>query len=333
MQSIVKNEKSWQRTLAESITDVKTLCTLLEIEEASLGKYSQSIGQFPLRVPYGFVQRMKKKDPDDPLLRQVLPLEKEMEVVPGFNQNPVQENQYNPVPGLLHKYPGRVLLTLAGSCAVNCRYCFRRHFPYASNLPGQQGWQMALNYIANDKSIEEVIFSGGDPLVVKDSVLNDLVQQLILIPHLKRLRIHTRLPIMIPERITEEFISLLKKSGLQIVIVIHSNHANEIDSSVKSALQLIQEAGFALLNQSVLLKGVNDEVEALKDLSEVLFSVGVLPYYLHMLDPVQGSAHFLVSEKKACQLMKDLMSQLPGYLVPKLVREVPGEKSKSFIKV
>ncbi len=289
---------------------------------------AQRAGQlFPLRVSESFVARMHKGDPHDPLLRQVLPLEEEYAVVEGFSSDPLNERDKNPVPGLLHKFKGRVLLTVTSACPVHCRYCFRRSFPYHENNPGRAQWQQAFDYIARDNSIHEVILSGGDPLTLDDDYLNFFMQQLNTILHVKILRIHTRMPIMIPERISDELIQTLTRTRLKPVVVIHCNHAQEIDTSVGAALQKLAK-NLQVLNQGVLLRGVNDEADTLRLLSEKLFANDVLPYYLHQLDPIAGAAHFLVNDETAIKLHQQIAAQLPGYLVPKLVREVPGFEAK-----
>ncbi len=272
---------------------------------------------------------MRKGDIDDPLLRQVLPLAEEEAEVPGFIGDPVGDLAAAAVPGVLHKYRGRVLLVTTGACAVHCRYCFRRHFPYADSNPSVQQWQGALEYIHGHSDITEVILSGGDPLAFSDSRLADLVEQVAAIPHVKRLRIHTRLPIVLPSRVDKNLLAWLQRTRLQKVVVVHANHANEIDEEVRAAMRKLRDAGTMLLNQSVLLKGVNDSAEELADLSERLFEAGILPYYLHLLDRVQGAAHFEVDRARALWLMQVLRARLPGYLVPRLVREQPGADSKT----
>jgi L-lysine 2,3-aminomutase len=286
---------------------------------------------FPLRVPRGFVARMRPSDPRDPLLRQVLPLAEECLAVEGFGADPVGDLSAMVVPGVLHKYHGRVLLTATGACAVHCRYCFRRHFPYADANPAVDQWHSALGYIAGEKSITEVILSGGDPLSLPDRRLADLVRRLEAIPHLRRLRLHTRVPIVLPERVNDELRDWLGATRLKTAVVVHANHANEIDASVMTALAGLKTSGAELLNQSVLLRGVNDSTEALMALSEKLFEAGVLPYYLHMLDKAQGTAHFEVEEAAARRLMAELNRQLPGYLVPRLVREIPDAPGKLWL--
>lgn len=321
-------QANWQIALADAITDLSGLLAAVKLDAPDIGASATAVRQFPLRVPRGFVARMRPGDPNDPLLLQVLPHAKELEWAPGFSTDPLQEKRVNYIPGLLHKYHGRVLLTVTSGCAVNCRYCFRRHFPYEDNNPGTEGWNDALEYIAAHADIREVIFSGGDPLLVKDAPLGALINKIAQIPHVKRLRIHTRLPVVLPERVTPGLVNCLTATRLQPVVVVHCNHANEIDDHVRAAIRDLTAARITVFNQSVLLKGVNDSVAALLDLSEALFAAGVVPYYLHLLDKVQGSAHFEVSETEAQQLLSGLLQQLPGYLVPKLVREQPGAKSK-----
>ena len=285
-------------------------------------------GCSPLRVPRGFVARMRRGDPHDPLLRQVLPLAEECLTAPGFAADPVGDDAAMTVPGVLHKYRGRVLLTATGACAVHCRYCFRRHFPYADANPAADRWQAALGYIAGDASISEVILSGGDPLTLSDRRLGELTDALATIPHVQRLRIHTRLPIVLPERVDDGLLAWLGNLRLPGVVVVHVNHANELDAAVKAALARLKDAGVQLLNQSVLLRGVNDSGDALAALSEALFACGVLPYYLHLLDKVQGAAHFDVPESIAQTIATDMRGRLPGYLVPRLVRELSGAPAK-----
>lgn len=323
--------QDWQILLANAITDPQELCEILELHSPELDNLLLQNSQFSLRVPRGFVARMEKGNWRDPLLLQVLPLIKELNDVPSFCHDPLQEQQVNPIPGLLHKYHGRVLLIAASGCAIHCRYCFRRHFPYENNTPGSSGWQLALDYIAKDQSISEVILSGGDPLILKDSLLKDLVERLAGIPHIKILRVHTRIPIVLPERITTTLINILNASRLQPVIVIHCNHPREIDQNVHHALTTLHQAGVTLLNQFVLLHSINDAAETLIELCQKLFQSGVLPYYLHLLDPVAGAAHFSVDANTGKQLIQQMAARLPGYLVPKLVREIPGEVNKTHI--
>jgi EF-P beta-lysylation protein EpmB len=321
--------ETWQQSLQNVVRDVHELCQLVEINPNQLPISELAQQQFSFKVPRSFVARMEKGNPTDPLLLQVLPQIAETVEQLGFVQDPLAERNSNPVPGLIHKYHGRVLLIISGGCAINCRYCFRRHFPYKENNPSREQWQQAINYIAADTSITEVIFSGGDPLVATDKQLEELIQQLAQISHLKRLRIHTRLPIVIPSRITERFIDCLTQTRLEPVIVLHSNHARELSDEVALAMQALRQKGIVLLNQSVLLAGINDTLDAQKALSERLFSVGILPYYLHVLDKIDGGAHFDSSETSALSLIESLRHCLPGYLVPKLVREEADMKSKT----
>jgi len=321
----------WQRELADAVTDPDELCQLLQLSIADSQRVRQACQLFSLRVPRGFIEKMQVGDAQDPLLLQVLPQASELLDRAGYSDDPLQEKQHNPVPGLLHKYHGRVLMTLVGGCAVNCRYCFRRHFPYGDNMPGQQGWQQALDYIAKDNSIHEVILSGGDPLIVKNTQLHELIQRIQAITHVHTLRFHTRLPIVLPSRIDDGFIQLLQQTRLQKVMVIHANHANELDIHTAAALKRLQQAQVTLLNQSVLLRGVNDNDRDLINLSRQLWRCGVIPYYLHLLDPVNGVGHFEVAEATALALHQHLKQALPGYCVPRLAREVPGRLSKTWL--
>lgn len=314
----------WQEVLTDLVTDIDELCSMLKLDRQQVIE----LKSFPLRVPRSFIARMKPGDPHDPLLRQVLPISEELTMAPGYSHDPLGEEAANKVKGLLHKYHGRVLLTVTGACGVHCRYCFRRHFPYQQNQLDNANWQRILTYIAEDPSITEVILSGGDPLMLKDQQLSQYIKDLEQIPHLKWLRFHSRMPIVIPERITKEFIQLLQSSRLSCVMVVHANHANEIDEAVGEGLKRLREAQIPVLNQSVLLRGVNDEVATLINLSERLFSYGVQPYYLHLLDKVAGAQHFEVPLERAQQLYQTLLEKLPGYLVPKLVKEQAGALSK-----
>lgn len=319
---------SWQQSFIHAITDPKELLELLELDMGLLAGAKTAANLFPLKVPRGFLSRIKKGDVNDPLLRQILPIGVEEEVHPDFTDDPLNEADVNPIPGLLHKYHSRVLLTWVGTCAVNCRYCFRRHFPYEKNNPGSAGWETVLEYIANNPTITEVILSGGDPLVSNDRLLSLFSQKLSAISHVKRLRIHSRVPIVLPERITTEMIDWITQAPFKTILVVHANHPNEIESSVKHAMQRLSAAGITLLNQSVLLKGVNDNVDVLVELSERLFDAGILPYYLHMLDKVRGAAHFAVDTETATSLHWELTKRLSGFLVPKLVCAQPDAPAK-----
>ncbi|MEX0618991.1 MAG: EF-P beta-lysylation protein EpmB [Pseudohongiellaceae bacterium] len=323
--------QKWQQILSDLVTDPKELLQILELDPSRLPVSGRVLAGFPLKVPRPFIARMEKGNPADPLLAQVLPVNRELESHTGFCHDPLAETQYNPAPGLLQKYQGRALLTVAPHCTVHCRYCFRRHFDYASNTPARSEWRQALDYIAADSELTEVIFSGGDPLACSDRQLAWLAEAVADIPHVRRLRIHSRTPIMIPQRVTGELLRWMTGTRLKTVLVLHCNHAREIDDEVGQALGLLHASGITLLNQSVLLKGVNDSVTALKQLSESLFEKNVLPYYLHLLDRVEGVGHFDVAETEAVGLLRELRGHLPGYLVPRLAKEVPGEGAKTLI--
>ena len=319
---------SWQRLWREAVRDPAELLALLALPGLAARLAGDAGRAFPLRVPRGFVARMRQGDPADPLLRQVLPLNEEDRPVPGFGLDAVGDQAARVANGVLHKYAGRALLVATGSCAVHCRYCFRRHFPYSGDTAAAGRWQEALEHVAGDPTLHELILSGGDPLSLSDQRLGELLQALPAIPHLRTLRIHTRLPVVLPERVDAGLCALLAALPLRCVVVVHANHANEIDPSVADAFARLRATGALLLNQSVLLAGVNDEVEALVQLSERLFDAGALPYYLHQLDRVAGVAHFEVEDRRARALAEALRGRLPGYLVPRLVREIPGDVGK-----
>ena len=324
--------KSWQWHLQNAIRSPLALAKTLGIESEL-----QSIdvdSSFPLLVPMPYLQRIVPGDLTDPLLRQVLPIAAERVVHQGFSADPLQEvtfTQKSATSALIQKYHGRILIITTGACAVNCRYCFRRHFPYGDSAPGHSDWLPVIKEIAADPAITEVILSGGDPLILNDARLAELSRLIGAIPHVQTLRIHTRLPIVIPQRICDDLISWVSASTLKVVFVTHINHANEIDDPVSAAIGKLSAAGVTLLNQSVLLRGVNDSSSALIDLSIRLFEIGILPYYLHLLDPVSGAAHFDVPEDEALTLMKSISARLSGYLVPRLVREVPGAEAKQLL--
>lgn len=318
----------WQNALRDAVRSPAELLELLGLPRSLLDTSPRAAHSFPLRVPRAYVARMRRHDPDDPLLRQVLPLAAEDDDSAGYGPDPVGDLPALAAPGVLHKYRGRALLVTTGACGVHCRYCFRRHFPYGDANPTVDQWRPALAYIASDTTISEVILSGGDPLSLPDARLAELIEQLAALPHVRRLRVHTRLPIVLPERVDDGLCAWLAATPLQKVVVVHANHANEIDTATAAALGRLRGCGATLLNQSVLLRGVNDAVASLADLSEALFAAGVLPYYLHLLDKVRGAAHFDVTETEAVRLVTELRSRLPGYLVPRLVREIAGEASK-----
>ena len=320
----------WQTALANAIREPSELLKYLNLPETLLEGAIAASDSFALRVPLGYCQRIEKGNPNDPLLRQILPVDKELQTAEDFVLDPVADQAAMQVPGLLHKYQGRILLITTPACGVHCRYCFRRHYPYQENR-SDQNWQEAIDYIRDNSDIHEVILSGGDPLSLTESRLKNLTDKLMTIPQIKTLRIHTRQPIVLPERVNTELLHWLDSLPWKIVMVLHCNHANEIDSSVATALNQLHLHQVTLLNQSVLLAGVNDNAEALINLSHQLFDHHVLPYYLHMLDKVQGAKHFCVDKSKARQLLTEVRQRLPGYLVPKLVEELAGEKSKMAI--
>lgn len=323
--------EEWLRQLADVITDPLELLQLLRLSEhPDLRDGAAARRLFPLRVPRAFAARMEPGNANDPLLRQVLTQQQEFLQTPGFSTDPLDEQQ-SVVPGLLHKYHNRALLLVKGGCAVNCRYCFRRHFPYQENQGNRANWSTALDYIRRHQELNEIIFSGGDPLMAKDQELDELITQLEALPHLLTLRIHTRLPVVIPARVTSALCRRLAESRLKVVMVTHINHGNEIDRALRESMDRLRLARVTLLNQSVLLRGVNDNADTLAALSEKLFAAGILPYYLHVLDRVQGAAHFLVDDQEARQIMQQLLTRVSGYLVPRLAREIGGENSKTLL--
>jgi EF-P beta-lysylation protein EpmB len=318
---------SWQAALRAAVRDPKELMRLLELPPDALGPAASTA--FPLLVPRGFVARMRKGDPFDPLLKQVWPAAAELDAAAGFTADPVRE-QGLAARGVIRKYPGRVLLIASGACPLHCRYCFRREFPYGSQLAARADWSAALAELRGAADAREAILSGGDPLSLSNRRLGELVNRLAD-AGLTTLRIHTRFPVALPERVDEGLVRVLSGTRLRTVVVLHANHSNELDASVERALQKLEPAVTALLNQAVLLRGVNDDADALAALSERLFACGVLPYYLHLLDHVTGAAHFDVEERAGTELVSALRARLPGYLVPRLVRETPGELSKTVV--
>ncbi|MCC4800985.1 EF-P beta-lysylation protein EpmB [Enterovibrio norvegicus] len=321
-------EQNWIKEIANAVSDPQILLQQLDIEPTPWMSGFSARALFSQRVPQSFIARMEKGNPNDPLLRQVLPVVEEFDEAEGFTTDPLEE-QDNDVPGLLHKYKNRVLMIVKGGCAVNCRYCFRRHFPYQDNKGSKETWRETIAYLQDHPEVDEVILSGGDPLMAKDHELKWLVEAIEAVPHIRKLRIHTRLPVVIPSRITTALTQLLKETRLKVILVTHINHANEINDELRHSMAILRQANVTLLNQGVLLKGVNDSVDSLKNLSNTLFDCGILPYYLHVLDKVKGAAHFLVSDDEARSLMAGLIKEVSGYLVPKLTREVGGKASKT----
>jgi len=326
-----KSLSNWQLEYKTSITNIEQLCQTLGLNIEQLPISTQANKQFQIRVPMSYVERMQHSNPNDPLLLQVLPTHHEENHIEGYLKDPVGDLQSIKTPGLLQKYNGRALLLATSRCAIHCRYCFRRHFPYSAQNPRHDNWTQAVHELQLDHSITEVILSGGDPLVLDDSELAKLVSKLESIEHIQRLRIHTRLPVVIPNRISDELLNWISNSRLKIIMVLHINHAQEINTPLYTNLQKLKNINCTLLNQSVLLQNINDQSSSLVNLSEALFNAGVLPYYLHLLDKVDGAAHFDVCKENARKLMREITKQLPGYLVPKLVMEIPGEQSKSLI--
>jgi len=324
-------ENPWQRDLRLAVRDARELCRRLNLPAEMADAATSGAEQFPVFVPPAYLQRIVLGEPNDPLLRQVLPLAAEGATHPGFSTDPVADRQAAIGPGVLQKYAGRALLITTGACAVHCRYCFRRHYPYQEIPHSDTAWDNALETIAQDTSITEVILSGGDPLMLVDTTLAALTEKIAAIGHVQRLRIHSRLPVMIPSRINAELLSWLSGTRLTPIVVIHANHAREIDAKVIQAQDRLRTAGVTLLNQAVLLRGVNDSVAAQADLSKRLIEVGVVPYYLHQLDRVAGAAHFEVPLERGKQIIEQLRATLPGYMVPRYVQEVPGELNKVIL--
>lgn len=321
--------RNWHQALAEAVRDADRLIDLLDLPERYREPARRAAESFPLMVPRSFLRRMEPGNPRDPLLRQVLPLEEELTPNPGFSDDALAEENFRTAPGLLQKYEGRALMIATGVCAVHCRYCFRRFYPYGNEPRREIDWQPALEAVAADNSLREIILSGGDPLMLTDSRLAFLCGELERIGHLNRLRLHTRLPIVLPERVTEPLVSLLTSGRLTPIVVVHANHPREVVDDCADALQQLVRSGITVLNQAVLLKGINDTVEAQLELSERLIDLGVIPYYLHQLDRVSGTAHFEVPESVGRRIIEELRRRLPGYALPRYVREIPGEPSKT----
>ena len=325
-----KKQFNWRTEISEAFRTPLELLTYLGLEDSELGTRADPEQEFKMLVPRSFAAKMKAGDPNDPLLRQVLPTYQERETGEEFLKDPLEEwPDSHASKGLLQKYKGRALLMPTAACAINCRYCFRRHFPYAPLK--KDALQQTLEAIRLDKTLKEVILSGGDPLILRDEILFDLMDKLANMPHVKRIRIHTRIPTVLPSRITESFINKIRGQQSEIVIVTHINHPNELDEETDKVLRKLRQAGLALLNQTVLLKAVNDRAKILVELSEKLFNQGVLPYYLHISDKVEGTQHLCVTTNTARQLFRDMLKELPGYLVPRLVVEEPGKSSKTLI--
>lgn len=323
-----RHTPSWKREQANAVRDPAELLRLLGLDTALLPAALDASRAFPLRVPHSFIARMERGNPSDPLLRQVLPLGEEWDDQAGFSRDPLHEADMRTATGLLQKYAGRALLTITGACGVHCRYCFRRHFPYAEENP-RRDWSQVIEKLKADASISEIILSGGDPLLLDTPRLREVSSALSEIPHIRRLRIHSRQPVVLPSRVDDELLAWIKDLPFQVILVIHANHPAEISREVSERMHALDKAGITLLNQSVLLRGVNDDADILAELSERLFAARVLPYYLHVLDKVAGAAHFDLKEIRALELWQELHARLPGYLLPTLVREEPGKAGKT----
>lgn len=330
MQIEINHKPQWLIDLAQAFNDPAELLGYLDLNPADFRDAIAARKLFALRVPRPFAAKMQKNNPNDPLFLQAMSHQNEFLQADGFVKDPLEE-QHSPAPNILHKYHNRLLFMLKNSCAINCRYCFRRHFPYAEVKSGKAVWQQGVAYIAQHTELEEVILSGGDPLMAKDHELDWLLTQIEQIAHIKTLRIHSRLPVVIPNRITEELTRRLQQSRLKVVLVTHINHANEIDSIFADKMAMLRQAGIVLLNQSVLLKGVNDNAQVLKALSDKLFDCHILPYYLHLLDKVEGASHFYIADEQALAIYQALQRITSGYLVPKLAREIAFEPNKTLI--
>ena len=323
---------TWQKSLARSIRDPRELISLLKLPDSLIPAAEKTVQLFPLMVPPSYLNRIEPGNPDDPLLRQVLPIQDEYETVAGFTSDAVGDLLVRSTPGLLHKYEGRALLIASGACAIHCRYCFRRHYPYGEEPRTLDAWAPVWKSLENDSTIQEVILSGGDPLMLTDVRLRLFCERISAIPHVKRLRIHSRLPVVLPERVHAGFLEILesvKEAGTTVWMVIHANHPQELAPDVELAIRQLIQTGIPVLNQAVLLKGVNDSVETLVELSERLINLGVMPYYLHQLDRVSGVAHFEVPEEQGRALIRELRTRLPGYAVPQYVREISGKPCKT----
>lgn len=322
---------NWQQELKEGFKDVGELLSFLNIPQDVGSSKAQKL--FKTRVPRGFALRMQKGFKDDPLLKQVMAVDDELIKDSLYAADPLQESDYHPVPGLIHKYYNRVLWILSGTCAINCRYCFRRHFPYGEHQKGRHAWAEILDYLAKHPEIDEVIFSGGDPLIVNNDYFAQVLQALSSITHIKHVRIHSRLPIVLPSRIESTWLDLWDNYSWQKIMVVHCNHPQELDESVRIAMAQLKQKGWTIFNQSVLLKGVNDDVDVLVKLSHDLFAMGILPYYLHVLDKVEGAKHFDLEIQNIFIIYQQLQRRLSGYLLPKLVQEIPGVAHKTLLSI
>lgn len=323
--------QSWQEQLKCMLRSNEELANYLQTDLSALGAHNFSEQAFEVRIPEFFADRIQISNPKDPILRQVLAHKDELLSPAEFSTDPLQEGQFNPIPGLIHKYKSRALMIVSSACAIHCRYCFRRHFPYQENKTGSQRLQQIITYIEQNPAINEIILSGGDPLSVPNKPLFELINHLSQCPQIKRLRLHTRLPVVIPARIEQEFLQYFSQLSVQTVVVLHINHAQEISRELEQAVTALRQLGCFVYNQAVLLKGINDSVQTLCNLSEACFHAGIQPYYLHLLDKVQGASHFEVSVQKASNLINSMRKELPGYLVPQLATEEPGMTNKTIV--
>jgi len=319
----------WKTLLSQSSITLYQLCEYLNIPYDPLAELAHK--EFPLRVPEPYLKKIRKGDINDPLLLQILPQLSEVQTSPEFTKDPLNEADYNPVPGIIHKYSNRILLINSSTCAINCRYCFRKHFPYEHQRRSKKQWAESIDYIRNNPLIYEVIMSGGDPLTMTNAHLREMLDQISTIPHIKRVRIHSRLPIVLPQRIDASFIDIMESFPLQKIMVLHSNHPNEIDQEVGLAIRKLTSTRTQVFNQTVLLRGINDQASILAELNEKLFEYGAIPYYLHLLDKVKGTKHFDIEQTRAQEIMRELLKILPGFLIPRLVREIPEKPSKTWI--
>lgn len=334
--STADEQKDWRQILAQSLKTPDAIRHYLNLSapsDSDQRHIQQASQSFPVLAPTPFLDLATPGDPNDPITRQVLPTPDEQRMHSAYSVDPLGEESANVRPGIIHKYHGRALLLAATGCAVNCRYCFRRHFDYADNRLSRAEWQGALDYVREDTSLSEVILSGGDPLMLQDKAIQQLILDIEQIPHIRRLRIHSRLPVVIPQRLTHELLNTLTNTRMDTTLVLHINHANEIGTLLRQHLLPWRTSNITLLNQTVLLSGINDQVSTLEQLSNTLFTTGVLPYYLHLLDKVQGAMHFDTPAERAHALYQQLHARLPGYLVPRLVREEAGKTGKTLLSL
>ncbi|MGD0654392.1 MAG: EF-P beta-lysylation protein EpmB [Thermoguttaceae bacterium] len=321
----------WQRELACAVCDPAELCRLAGLSSTAAKAAMQAANGLPILVPRPYLARIRPGDADDPLLLQVLPRMAELDQTPGYAPDPLGENAALCGPGLLWKYQNRILILATPLCAVHCRFCFRRHFPFDKSPESPSKWDEVFRLLYAEPSIHELILSGGDPLMLSDDLLSQLVAKFAQISHLQRLRIHTRMPVVIPQRVCNELISWIKETRLSTIMVVHVNHPAEIDAEVAAGFGRLIDAGIPVLSQGVLLAGINDNLEVLAELYERLADLRVIPYYLHQLDPVAGAAHFEVPISKGKALIAGLRARLPGYAVPRYVREIRGGVAKEIL--